>query len=216
MSIFKRLSATLVSRIDQVVGEIENHDAVVQASLDDMRRKVAEAKVRLGQVHREETRLQEQIREQQENAERWRKRAIDSAKQDEAKALECVSRRRHCQMQAEKLQQSLGQYQQTSEKLSADIVATEQRLAEIKQKLTLMRARQSTSSALKASSEAHSDAAQLLDNTFDRWEINISQAEMMLDDNPAVDPVEREFVMREQQDELREELDALLNKEKAQ
>jgi len=28
MSILKRLSATFVSQIDQVVGEIENHDAV--------------------------------------------------------------------------------------------------------------------------------------------------------------------------------------------
>lgn len=216
MSIFKRLSTTLVSRIDHVVGEIENHEAVVQATLDDMRKKVAEAKVRLGQVHREEQRLQAQIREQQENAERWRKRAVDTAKQDEAKALECVSRRRHCQMQAEKLQQSLGQYQQTSEKLSADIASTEQRLAEVKQKLTLMRARQSTSSALKASSETQSDAAQLLEDTFDRWEINIGQAEIMIEDNPVVDPVEREFVMREQQDELKEELDALLNREDKQ
>ncbi|MDY6798369.1 MAG: PspA/IM30 family protein [Pseudomonadota bacterium] len=216
MSIFKRLSTTLVSRIDQVVGEIENHDAVVQATLDDMRKKVAEARVRLGHVQREEQRLQEQIREQQENAERWRKRAVETAKDDEAKALECLSRRKHCQIQAEKLQQSLGQYRQASEKLSTDIASTEQRLAEVKQKLTLMRARQSTSSALKASVETQNDAAQLLENTFDRWEINISQTEMMIDDNPVVDPIEREFVMREQQDELREELDALLNKEKAQ
>ncbi|MFP4611085.1 MAG: PspA/IM30 family protein [Thiohalophilus sp.] len=214
MSIFKRLSTTLVSRIDQVVGEIENHDAVVQATLDDMRKKVAEARVRLGQVHREETRLREQIREQQENAERWRKRAVESAKEDEDRALECVSRRRHCQTQAEKLQQSLNQYQQTSEKLSADIASTEQRLAEVKQKLTLMRARQSTSSARKASIETQSDAAKLLEDTFDRWEINVSQAELMLDDNPVVDPVERKFIMREQQDELKEELSALLNKEK--
>ncbi len=29
MSLFKRLSTTLFSRIDQVVGEIENHDAVI-------------------------------------------------------------------------------------------------------------------------------------------------------------------------------------------
>lgn len=45
MSLFKRLSATLVSRIDQVVGEIENHDAVIQVALNDMRKKIAEARV---------------------------------------------------------------------------------------------------------------------------------------------------------------------------
>jgi phage shock protein A len=216
MSIFKRLSATLISRVDQVVGEIENHDAVAQAALNDMRKKVAEAKVRLNQVHREETRLQKQIQEHQENVERWRKRAIESAEQDEAKALECVSRRRHCQSQVDRLQQTLQQYQQTSEKLSTDIAATEQRLAEVKQKLTLMRARQSTSSALKASSEIENDAAQLLEDTFDRWEININQAEMVIDEHPVIDPVEREFVMREQQEELRDELASLLNEEKDQ
>jgi len=51
MSIFKRLSATLISRVDQVVGNIDNHDGGVQAPLTDMRnnmrKKVAEAKVRL-------------------------------------------------------------------------------------------------------------------------------------------------------------------------
>ena len=53
MSIIKRLSATLVSNIDRVVGEIENNDAVIQASLTELRRKVATAKVRLAHVHRQ-------------------------------------------------------------------------------------------------------------------------------------------------------------------
>ena len=36
MSIFKRLSATFGARLDQVVGEIENHDAVIVASLTEI------------------------------------------------------------------------------------------------------------------------------------------------------------------------------------
>jgi len=214
MSILKRLSATLVSQIDSVVGEIENHDAVVKATLQDMSKKIAEAKIRLANVYREQERVQQQIQTQQENIERWRQRAIQSAKQDQSKALECISKRRHCQFQLEKLQQTLLQYQQSSEKLSTDIQSSEQRLAEIKHKHTLMRARQSTSSALKASNESNSDVMQIVDDTFDRWEINISQTEMMNHDYPLytaiVDPIEREFIVREQHDELQEELDNLL------
>ena len=37
---------------------------------------------------------------------------------------------------------------------------------------------------------------------------------MMIEDQPVVDHIEREFVIREQQDELRDELSSLLNKEK--
>ncbi|KPJ94427.1 MAG: hypothetical protein AMJ53_05285 [Gammaproteobacteria bacterium SG8_11] len=216
MSIFKRLSATLVSRIDRVVGEIENHDAVVQATLNDMRKKVAEAKVRLKQVHREKERLENQILEQQENTKRWRKRAIDCAKTDEAKALECVSRARHCEQQMARLQQSLAQYQQAAEKLAHDIQTSEQRLSEVKQKATLMRARQSTSSALQSTGESKVDNTQLLDDTFDRWEINISEAEMAIDSHDAVDLMEHEFIVSEQEDELRHELATLLAEEAQQ
>lgn len=213
MSIFKRLSATLVSSIDQVVGEIENHDAVIQASLNDMRKNVAEAKVRLGHVRREEERLKQQIQEQQQNEQRWRQRAVECAKRDEAKALECVRRSQHCQQHAKRLTQAQTQYEQTAEKLARDIETSEQHLAEIKQKLTLMRARKSTSSAISATSKPENDSTQLLDETFDRWEINISQAEMAIDTHDIIDPIEREFITQEQQDELRNELAELLAKE---
>jgi len=213
MSIFKRLSATLVSRIDRVVGEIENHDAVILATLNDMRKKVAEAKVRLHQVHREKDQLEKQIAEQQEHTLLWRKRAVECAKSDEARALECVSRGRHCEQQVARQQQALSQYQQAADKLAQDIKTSEQRLSEIKQKATLMRARQSTSSALQSTSESSGDTTQLLDDTFDRWEINISQTEMVIDTHESIDLMEHEFIMSEQEDELRHELAMLLAEE---
>jgi len=213
MSIFKRLSATLVSSIDQVVGEIENHDAVIQASLNDMRKKVAEAKIRLGQVCKEEERLKQKIMEQHQNATRWQQRAVDCAKNDETKALECVRRSKHCQQQADRLTQTKAQYIQTAGKLAQDIEISEQRLTEIKQKLTLMRARQSTSSAINATNKAENNTSLLLDETFDRWEINISQAEMAIDTHDTVDLMEREFITQEQKEELKHELAELLAEE---
>jgi len=216
MSIFKRLSATLVSRIDQVVGEIENHDAVVQATLTDMRKKVAEAKVRLQQVQREKSRLEQQISEQQANSQRWRQRAVASAKQDENKALECVSRARYCEQNASRLQQAMAHYHQAADKLSHDIHIAEQRLAEVKQKATLMRARQSSNNALLSTSDSMPDTTQFLDDTFDRWEINITQTEMSIDTGEPVDGIEHEFLHAEQQQVLREELAALLAEEKSQ
>jgi phage shock protein A len=213
MSIFKRLSATLVSRIDQVVGEIENHDAVIQVTLDDMRKKVAEAKVSLGQMRREEAHLKRQLEEQQKSAQQWRQRAVESAKSDEAKALECMRRSRHCQQQADRLGDALAQYQQTSTKLAHDIETSEQRLGEMKQKQALMRARQSSSAALIATDTQYNDSSRLLDDTFDRWDINVTQAEMLFDTELPTDPIEQEFSDRELQDELRHELARLLAEE---
>lgn len=214
MSLFKRLSATLVSRIDQVVGEIENHDAVIQAALNDMRRKIAEARVRLAQVQRETERLQREADTQRQTAQRWRERAVEAAAGDEARALECVRRAKQCERQAGRLSEAVLQYQQTSERLMQDIEASEQRLRELKQRHTLMRARQSTGSALSATHETEHDVLRQLDDSFDRWEIRIGQLEMAVEHPDPVDPLERDFLSREHEAELRDELARLLKEDK--
>ena len=100
--------------------------------------------------------------------------------------------------------------EEDAEELIADVIS------EVKQKATLMRARQSTSSALQSTSESNVDNTQLLDDTFDRWEINISEAEMAIDSHDAVDLMEHEFIVSEQEDELRHELATLLAEEAQQ
>jgi len=85
-----------------------------------------------------------------------------------------VSRSRFCEQKEARLRQTMDQYTQTADKLGRDIESSEQRLAEMKQKLTLMRARQSTTSAFNVASEMNNNVESQLDETFDRWEINSS------------------------------------------
>jgi len=213
MSLFKRLSTTVFSRIDQVVSEIENHDAVIQANLNEMRKKVAAAKVRLNQVYREKERLKQQGEELQESTQRWQQRAIECSATDEKKALECLSRSRACEQKNAKLQQAINRYMQTADKLGQDVESSEQRLADMKQKLMLMRVRQSTNSAVNATSEVNHNAENQLDETFERWEINISQAEMLVDQPESIDFLERDFLNQEKEENLRKELAQLLASE---
>jgi phage shock protein A len=213
MSIIKRLSATLVSNIDRVVGEIENNDAVIQATLAELRRKVATAKVRLAQVHRQEANLNRQIQQRREEEQLWGERALEAASTDEAKALECVRRRLQSRRQAEKLEQGQQHYQLTAEKLARGVQEGEERLAEMGQKHTLMRARQSTAEALHAANQAGDDSLQQVEDSFDRWEVKILQEEMMGESDDLLDPLDREFTHSENEQALRDELAALQTKE---
>lgn len=213
MRLFKRISTTFLSRVDQVVGDLENHEAVVQAALSEMRKKVAEARVRLNHVQREAQRLGDAVEEHELNAARWRQRALETADVEERKALECVRRARHCDQQAARARDAQGQYEQSADKLARDIDPSEQRLEAIKQKLALMRARQSAGSALSATGEVQSDAVRFLDDTLERWEVRISELEMTADRSDDTDALEREFVDREQEQALREELAALRERE---
>jgi phage shock protein A len=213
MSVIKRLSATLVSNIDRVVGEIENNDAVIQATLSEMRRKVATAKVRLAQVHRQGADLDREIRQRRKDEQLWGARALEVASTDEAKALECVRRRLQCRRQAEKLEQGQQHYQLTAEKLARGVEEGEERLAEMGQKHTLMRARQSTAEALHAANQAGDESLRQVEDSFDRWEVKILQEEMIMDSDDMLDPLDREFTHSENEQVLRDELAALQTKE---
>ena len=50
MPLIKNLFTTLYSRIDHAVNRIENHDAVIEATIKDISRALAQAKGHLGKV----------------------------------------------------------------------------------------------------------------------------------------------------------------------
>ncbi|MCB1935761.1 MAG: PspA/IM30 family protein [Nitrosomonas sp.] len=220
MSILKRLSTTLISRFDQVVTGIENHDAVIQASLDEMSNKIAKAKIALNRACRERDRLKTEIEPQLNNVQRWRERAVSCAQSDEAKALECLRRSHCCENQAAAMQKTLDEYERSIETMIVKIKSSEQHLAEMKQKLTLMRARQATSnvnSTLSTTNPPNGDVEKMLDETFTRWEMNIHHDDIITLECPdTMDAMEREFITQEQQNDLRNELSALLAKEEQQ
>jgi len=215
MSIFKRLSSTVTASIDQVVGEIENHDAVIEATIADLKKKIAEANVRHDRVRREANALKKQIEQSTKDASRWRERAMECAKDDEHKAIACVQRARQCEAQAEQLKDSHEQYQQTTDKLSRDIQTAENRAREMKQKHSLMRARQSSTAAIASTQDSKIDVVTELDDTFDRWEMKLRKTEIMHDnvDNNSYDSLEQAFIEQEEADDLRDELNALLNQD---
>lgn len=61
MNLISRFSATLMAGVDKTVSQIENHDAVIEASLKESQRAAAQARVRLQRVTRDgEALLQKQ------------------------------------------------------------------------------------------------------------------------------------------------------------
>jgi phage shock protein A len=221
MSILKRLSTTLISRIDRVVTEIENHDAVIQAALDEMNSKMAKAKIALNQACRERDRIKAELETQRHNVHRWQERAIICAKTDESKALECLRRSHRSRDQAAALQKSLGEYTRSIEKMTGNIQSSAQRLNEMKQRLTLMRAKQATSKVGATVRSPCCDSESIAEDTFNRWEMHINHDDIPLDcaanaAEDTVDELEHEFITQEQQDDLHNELAALLAKEKQQ
>jgi phage shock protein A len=210
MSIFKRISATFSSRVDQMVSQIENHDAVVEVAIKESRQATAKAKVRLARVQRDGELLRNKINQLQNDEMLWTNRAREIAHKNEDKALECVRRRKLCQKQLEQYTQALKKHEALEQRLAQDIHAAERKLAEMNQQRNLMRTRQSAAQALNSISGVDETVALDVAEAFERWEVKVTESELEVGTVDSMDLLEREFLEAEDKQTLQAELEQLL------
>ena len=210
MGLFNRISATIVSTVDKAVTRVENHDAIIESSIRQTRQVAARARVRLARVRKDGESLRARLEELQASETAWSERARSAAETDKDKALECLRRRRACSVQIEKLGASLRQHQELEAQVAGNLQKIETRLKEISEQRNMMRSRQSVAEALRVINHIEGSATSEIEDTFDRWEILISESELAIGEDVAIDPLESTFIETEDSASLREELDALL------
>lgn len=236
MSLFKRVSVAVSTRLDRLVGELENHDAVVEAGIRESRRLYAQAKVRYQRLQRDGESLRRRIAQCRADARSWRERALACTPTGagEEKALQCVRRARQSEREAASLEQRWQQHQAVERRLAADIDALRERVAQLAHRRSVMRGREATAHAAARVRQAECDPRLDLDETFERWEIRLTEAEMAAEDSAPLgslgshalascmgdgssvdggafgsDPFEAGFLVAEERDALRAELAAL-------
>ncbi len=216
MTLLKRTFSSLYAKIDLLVGEIENHDALIQAAIVEQKKKIAAAKVQSRRLKNSEQALREQIAQLSINERRWTHRAVKEASRNEAQALACLQRRQDNRSQLVKLNQMRDEYQQSIRRMSENITQCEEDLNAMIQKHEMLRARQSTAEAMQLIDQQGNLILGEVENSFDRWEIKISQGETLVDPAIDVDELEQEYLSEENELQLRSELAELLKENKFQ
>ncbi len=211
MGLLQRVTATLVTSVDKVVSQVENHDAIIEANINNGRRTAAAAKVRLARVRKEIEHHTSKRCELEASAKRWATRAKAVAVEDEGKAMACLRRRRACAEDIARLDTVIARERQVEEKVGATVAQIERRLAEITAQRNMMRSRHSAAEALRVISKAEGSAGADIEETFDRWEMSITEAEFDVGEDVSPDALESEFEKAEDAESLRAELELLLS-----
>ena len=206
MSIFKRLSLTWMSRLDDFVSEIENQEALIEAALKEHAKKVAEAKVQKHQLENQVQQYQVKCLSLEKQKADWKRRAIELAEQDKSAALECVKRSHQMTTKIETLNHNIAQYDQAINRLSSHIERGETELAQIKQKLDLLKARQMSSQAVSSSSFSEQGNIEEVHKAFEHWEKKVSVSELVNGSHHQVDSFAQQFEKAETEQALAEEL----------
>ena len=213
MSLIRRISATLTSSVDRAVSKVENHDAIVNAALRDTQQAAARSRVRLERVRKDGHALKNRYQSLQLAETRWTERARRLATSDEAKALECLRRRKECATQLRNLKDSIEKHEELEGRIAAQVKKIEARIGEVAHQRNMMRSRQSVAEAMRAIHNIEGVSYGEVEETFDRWEINLGETEILLGASSASDALESEFLAEEDTEALRAELDELMNRD---
>ena len=216
MSLIKRIAATVYAQVDQTVSQIENHDAVIQSAIKQIQRAASRTKVRLSRVKADGERLRRQLAELTTEQAHWAERAKRVAGNDRETALQCLSKRQTCRQQIGQLEIALQQHDELSQKLASEYDRVESHLRQIKDQRNLMRTRESAADAVRMLSALDCTGGIDIEDTLERWEIRITEAEMQtgqFDEPVKQDALDRRFLDEEQRDALDAELQQLMKED---
>ena len=210
MNIIKRLTTSVSATLENAVGELENHDAIVEANIKQTRQAVAKTQARLASLQQQQTNFESQLETEREQIDLWEGRAKSISITDEPKALQCLTRRNQSEAEVRRLTQAIDQQSTLITQVADNLHKLKAKLDEMSQRHNLMRSRQAVAEVNRATCKA--DHSQQLNDTFERWEASVLDSELSNGAHSNSDPLDAQFT----REELSSELHAQLAELKAQ
>lgn len=202
----RRLIASLSAGFEDFVSRVENHEAVADCAIEDLRKATAGVRVQQARTVAHVRRLERDLDAATQDAGRWRDRA--AVADDDDQALECLRRARSAEQRRAALDGQLAEHRNLARDLEGRFRELETRLSELQLKRTSLSSREARARTLRSADRQ--TPAESLDAVFDRWETTIITDEyrdgVSVD---ATDDLERTFSEQEDDADLRAELATL-------
>jgi phage shock protein A len=173
MNGFKRMTVAVRASVDRVLTQVENHEAVTETALDELRRHLARGRSHASRVKRDGDALRKELERAHDAAEQWRKRAAATT-QHEA-ALECVRRARDAREQGQRLETRLGEHGQVTKRLSREIRELEEKYSELHSRQRVLQARDAEARALELTEGSVHSIGSDVETLLERWEMTIDE-----------------------------------------
>jgi len=206
MTIFRKLSAGITAKIDCLVGQMQNHQALVDQTIREVSSAACEAQVHLRRVRQQLDSISTKIEETDERIAKWIERAKESAGKDKDVALRCLERKRELESKKVSLEKRAIELGKIERKMAEDQLKMETNLGELKARRSDLISKEKSSFVSSAVNEAFNSRLSEVQEVFDSWEISIGEYQSI----PDQDPLEQQFESVERKNDLEQELAGLI------
>jgi phage shock protein A len=171
MRVFTRLKHTVSTSIESLVDQIENQEAVAQATVRKLEQGVARVRLHRKRAERRANELRRRVAEHESGMQLWRERAT-RLRDDREKAIECIRR-----YQADERARGAASVELEHEERLIDQIAADERTLlgqedDLKRRCASLASRDARASA-SAGVDGLGDALAV----FDRWEARVEERE---------------------------------------
>ncbi len=197
----KRLVATFGANFDSFVNKVENHEAVADAMIEDVRAAAAKLNMQKARNVQQLHQLNQKRQKQTDDVERWKQRAMAIAETDETRALECVKRFKQQEKLLAVLDAQINEHESLDIQLQQRLASVEERISGLQFKRTALSSRTAKTKAVTTSEGAITAD---IDSLFDRWEESVVKDEYL--EGGIIEPVDtldKSFSDVEEMDDLK-------------
>ena len=210
----KNLVVSVNARLGQAVNQLENHEAVAESIITEVERTAARAKVQLGRIRSETSRLDEEMDRLRHEEERWIERARKVYGVDEERSLECVRRLKRVRVEIKDQAVQIRESSALERQLTSDLKIIEEKLSLLRRRKKSLSGRQNCASALKTVQDGNLGLSDEITDLFTRWEMKVTEWEIRADSVPEEDDdFAASFTKEEEEIELKKCLLEILDGE---
>lgn len=207
MKLIKRWISTLANGFDQVISQVENHEALIASAVREMKQAKAMAQTQFGRIQADGDKLKGRLAKLSELESTWTQRAVDIHRSDENQALQCLRRKREVAQDIKTLSSQIREHQDFEQQLVSDLKLIDRRIVELERKKNAFSARQYRAQTLQLAEGEECSVNTEINEIFSRWEAKLSACEQICPEN-IHEP--RTTQQEEEDEDLKKELASLL------
>jgi phage shock protein A len=205
MKVFKKLAISIQAGAEELVGRLENHEAVAQSMIADMERAVARAKVQFTRIQADRQHTGNRIGELRDQEKQWIDRAKRVSSQDEARALECIRRLKQVRDDIERVTNDEHELTESEHKLKQNLESLERTFGDLRRKKNSLSCRQSCVDAIRTANILGDNPTSDIEETFSRWKCDVMTKEILSERHiEASDSLQEDFEKQEENEKLKE------------
>lgn len=205
-----RIMTTITAQFDQLVSQIENHEAVAEASLRNLREDIRNARFQYKMIQRDLEKIQIKQSQNEKEIDNWKDRARRYHSEDREKALHCVKRLKQFEAETTHLNQRETDLSESALHLQKQLSRVESQYQSLRNKMQSLACRDHAAQIKNRIyfSGGNEDG---VNDIFERWERKITHKEVSGEMTcESVDPIGQEIQQKEEDQDIEMALEELV------